>query len=229
MGGFTLRENGMYVRFIWSRGVKGVRGRAVTKAGSPLQRDGPRPLTAAPAPARAWRNRRALRRESEDLVRSMPIPAPFDLEEIVTNIETERGRHSASKALPDHIAPATGICGLWIRHDRHPLDLALHARGGSPWHERHHAGQGARRGAGHAACASWLAPLSSQKGDCRGRAAGPSSLYLDTLPGMCSPRPKGTVRRDTRPPCCTPDTAPPQEDGCTTSPASPRRRAGVSG
>ncbi|MFD9038793.1 hypothetical protein [Streptomyces bottropensis] len=106
------------------------------KAGNAQQTDWPRPLTAALAPAKAWRNRRALRRESEDLVRSMPIPDPFDLEELIANIEAERSRRIVIKALPDYLASATGICGLWVRHDTRPLDLLLHVRGGSPWHER---------------------------------------------------------------------------------------------
>ncbi|MFE0357551.1 hypothetical protein ACFW2K_26520 [Streptomyces nigra] len=67
---------------------------------------------------------------------SMPIPDPFDLDQLIANIEAARGRRIAIKVLPDRIAAATGICGLWVKHDTLPVDLLLHARGGSPWHER---------------------------------------------------------------------------------------------
>ncbi|MGW0867000.1 hypothetical protein [Streptomyces sp. FR1] len=67
---------------------------------------------------------------------SMPIPDPFDLDQLIANIEAARGRRIVIKALPDRIAAATGICGLWVKHDTRPVDLLLHARGGSPWHER---------------------------------------------------------------------------------------------
>ncbi|MEV7887467.1 hypothetical protein ACWD3I_25780 [Streptomyces sp. NPDC002817] len=66
----------------------------------------------------------------------MPLPDPFDVKQLIANIENVRGRRIVIKMLPDHIACATGICGLWVRHDSRPVDLLLHMRGGSPWHER---------------------------------------------------------------------------------------------
>jgi hypothetical protein len=67
----------------------------------------------------------------------MPLPdPPYELDQLVANIEEARGRRIVMKPLPDELAHMTGFCGLWIKHDTRPLDLILHIRGGSPRHER---------------------------------------------------------------------------------------------
>ncbi|MGW7822396.1 hypothetical protein ACWGLF_30780 [Streptomyces puniciscabiei] len=66
----------------------------------------------------------------------MPLPEPFDLDQLVRNMEEARGRRIVMKPLPDRIAGVTGICGLYVRHDTRPLDLIFHVSSGSPWHER---------------------------------------------------------------------------------------------
>lgn len=100
------------------------------------QRRGSGIVTGALEQLRARRGRRLVRHETERLVASMPIPRPFDLDRFVANIEQARGRRIVLKAMPTHFAHLTGFCGLWIKHDVHPLDLILHLEGGSPAHER---------------------------------------------------------------------------------------------
>ncbi|MER6383427.1 hypothetical protein [Streptomyces sp. NPDC001250] len=66
----------------------------------------------------------------------MPLPEPFDLDQLVRNMEQARGRRIVMKPLPDRIVGVTGICGLYVRHDTRPLDLIFYVNSGSPWHER---------------------------------------------------------------------------------------------
>ncbi|MFI1890275.1 hypothetical protein [Streptomyces jumonjinensis] len=80
---------------------------------------------------------RALREEIERLVASMPVPAPtFSLPGLVSAIEQERQRRIHLMAIPDQLLGRTSVCGLWIKHRDRPVDLILHARSPSPYHER---------------------------------------------------------------------------------------------
>ncbi|MGW5679619.1 hypothetical protein ACWEV4_31845 [Streptomyces sp. NPDC003860] len=90
-----------------------------------------------PAMAKERGRRRALREETERLVVSMPIPEPaFSLTGLVENIERARQRRIHLMAIPDHLLGRTSVCGLWIKHRERPVDLILHARSPSPYHER---------------------------------------------------------------------------------------------
>lgn len=75
------------------------------------------------------------KRESERLIASMPLPDPFDFDQLVGNIAEARGRQIVMKPLPDHLTGLDGLCGLLVKHDTHPVDLILHPKGCSPRHE----------------------------------------------------------------------------------------------
>ncbi len=80
------------------------------------------------------RRRRALQTEAEDIVASMPIPRPFDLDRLVANIQEVRGRQIAFVPIPDALVADTGLCGLWVKHASEPIDLILHAQSASVFH-----------------------------------------------------------------------------------------------
>ncbi|MFG3410049.1 hypothetical protein [Streptomyces sp. NPDC048142] len=65
----------------------------------------------------------------------MPLPDPFDFDQLVGNIAEAGGRQIVMKPIPDHLTGLDGMCGLLIKHDTHPVDLILHPRGYSPSHE----------------------------------------------------------------------------------------------
>ncbi|MGW0363367.1 hypothetical protein [Streptomyces sp. NPDC002990] len=65
----------------------------------------------------------------------MPLPDPFDFDQLVRNIAEVRGRRIVIKPLPEHLTGIDGMCGLLVRHDTHPVDLILHLKGRSPSHE----------------------------------------------------------------------------------------------
>ncbi|WP_371618367.1 hypothetical protein [Streptomyces sp. NBC_00454] len=74
-------------------------------------------------------------RESERLIASMPLPDPFDFDQLVGNMAEASGRQIVMKPIPDHLTGLEGVCGLLIKHDTHPVDLILHPKGRSPPHE----------------------------------------------------------------------------------------------
>ncbi|WP_326650519.1 MULTISPECIES: hypothetical protein [unclassified Streptomyces] len=74
-------------------------------------------------------------RESEHLLASIPLPEPFDFDQLVGNIAEASGRQIVMKPIPDHLTGLDGMCGLLIKHDTHPVDLILHPKGCSPSHE----------------------------------------------------------------------------------------------
>ncbi|MCP3819275.1 hypothetical protein NLX86_14540 [Streptomyces sp. A3M-1-3] len=65
----------------------------------------------------------------------MPLPDPFDFDQLVGNIAEASGRRIVIKPIPDHLTGIDGMCGLLIKHDTHPVDLILHPKGCSPSHE----------------------------------------------------------------------------------------------
>ncbi|MCX4826675.1 hypothetical protein OG883_44345 [Streptomyces sp. NBC_01142] len=75
----------------------------------------------------ARRQRRALRKETDSIVESMPVPSPFDLDEFIENIERARGRSIHLIEIPDQLIGLIGVCGLWIKHRTKPFDFIFHA------------------------------------------------------------------------------------------------------
>ncbi|MCY0935193.1 hypothetical protein [Streptomyces sp. H34-S4] len=65
----------------------------------------------------------------------MPLPDPFDFDQLVGNIAEAGGRQIVMKPIPDHLTGLDGMCGFLIKHDTHPVDLILHPKGCSPSHE----------------------------------------------------------------------------------------------
>ncbi|MFD7701418.1 hypothetical protein [Streptomyces caelestis] len=65
----------------------------------------------------------------------MPLPDPFDFDQLVGNIAEARGRRIVMRPIPDHLTGLDGTCGLLVKHDTHPVDLVLHPAGRSPSHE----------------------------------------------------------------------------------------------
>lgn len=82
------------------------------------------------------RGRRALRREAREIVASMPVPVPFDLDTLVANISAARQRRIVLMPIPDQLLGDTGLCGLWIKHRTEPLDLILHMNTPSSFHRQ---------------------------------------------------------------------------------------------
>ncbi|MFJ6781622.1 hypothetical protein [Streptomyces yangpuensis] len=70
--------------------------------------------------------------DSERLIATMPLPDPFDFDQLVGNIAKASGRRIVMKPIPDHLTGLDGTCGLFIPHDTHPVDLILHPKGRSP-------------------------------------------------------------------------------------------------
>ncbi|MBO8184226.1 hypothetical protein [Streptomyces spirodelae] len=70
---------------------------------------------------------RAVIRESKKIVRSMPIPRPFQMDAFIERIEAERCRRVKLVPLPDRLLGRTGLSGLWLWHEELPLDLILHS------------------------------------------------------------------------------------------------------
>ncbi|MEU9145082.1 hypothetical protein [Streptomyces sp. NPDC048349] len=62
----------------------------------------------------------------------MPLPDPFDFDQLVANIAEASGRQVVMKPIPDHLTGLDGVCGLLVRHDTRPVDLILHPKGRSP-------------------------------------------------------------------------------------------------
>lgn len=79
---------------------------------------------------------RAIRREARRIVTQMPLPRPFDLDQLIANVEAVRGRRIKLLPLPDRLLGGTDICGLWLRHARLPLDLILHVETTTPYHRQ---------------------------------------------------------------------------------------------
>ncbi|MFD3680497.1 hypothetical protein [Streptomyces sp. NPDC058613] len=65
----------------------------------------------------------------------MPLPDPFDFDQLVGNIAEASGRQIVMKPIPDHLTGLDDVCGLLIKHDTRPVDLILHPKGSSPPHE----------------------------------------------------------------------------------------------
>ncbi|MGW6982608.1 hypothetical protein ACWGE1_24765 [Streptomyces sp. NPDC054932] len=65
----------------------------------------------------------------------MPLPDPFDFDQLVGNIAEASGRQIVMKPIPDHLTGLDGVCGLLVKHDTRPVDLILHHKGCSPPHE----------------------------------------------------------------------------------------------
>jgi hypothetical protein len=86
--------------------------------------------------AQGRRRKRALQREIEDIVASMPIPEPFELDVLIANIAEARGRRIVLMPIPDHLLGASGVCGLWIKHQTEPVDLILHVESTSVYHQQ---------------------------------------------------------------------------------------------
>lgn len=116
----------------------GPRVRSIRAAAAPLASRTACPHTAAfrqlSARREERRRRRALQAEAEQIVASMPIPQPFDLDLLVANIEEERGRRIEFVPIPDALVAQTGLCGLWVKHASEPIDLILHAHSASAFH-----------------------------------------------------------------------------------------------
>lgn len=74
-------------------------------------------------------------RDSEQLIASMPLPDPFDFDQLVGNIAAVSGRQIVIRPIPDHLTGLDGLCGLLVKHETRPVDLILHHRGCSPPHE----------------------------------------------------------------------------------------------
>ncbi|GLF98081.1 hypothetical protein [Streptomyces yaizuensis] len=86
--------------------------------------------------AKSRRTRRSRQIESHQIVDSMPLPLPFRLDGLIANIEEARGRRIHLIPIPDRLLSASGVCGLWIKHQTEPLDLILHVKSASRFHER---------------------------------------------------------------------------------------------
>lgn len=81
-------------------------------------------------------NRRAIRRECQELLAQMPVPQPFTLDGLITGIESERGRRIKLVAIPDHLLTNTDVCGLWLQLDGVPVDLILYVEGTTAFHRQ---------------------------------------------------------------------------------------------
>ncbi|MFF4933229.1 hypothetical protein ACFY2H_30725 [Streptomyces griseofuscus] len=118
----------------------GPRIRSIKGAAEPLLSRVPSPHTAAlrqlSSHREGRRQRRELQQEVEEIVASMPIPEPFDLDRLVANIEEVRNRQIAFVPIPDALVADTGLCGLWVKHASEPIDLILHAQSASPFHQQ---------------------------------------------------------------------------------------------
>ncbi|WP_446593630.1 hypothetical protein [Streptomyces sp. LARHCF249] len=86
-------------------------------------------------PLRAGRLHFRAERESERLIAGMPLPDPFDFDQLVGNIAQARGRQIVMKPIPDHLTGLDGVCGLLVKYGARPVDLVLHPKGRSPSHE----------------------------------------------------------------------------------------------
>ncbi|MGW1815418.1 hypothetical protein ACWEN4_19360 [Streptomyces violaceorubidus] len=84
----------------------------------------------------AWQRRRTLRRDVSEIVDSMPIPVPFDLDQLISNIEAARGRRIILMPVPDHLLGSSGVCGLWLKHQNKALDVILHVDSTSAYHRQ---------------------------------------------------------------------------------------------
>ncbi len=78
---------------------------------------------------------RQAEQDSERLVAAMPVPDPFDLDQLVGNLAAASGRQIVLRPIPAHLTGLDGACGLLVRHDTRPVDLILHRAGRSPSHE----------------------------------------------------------------------------------------------
>jgi hypothetical protein len=58
---------------------------------------------------------RELRKECEAGLADLPIPAPFSIAGLVTNMEAARGRTIALHELPDRLARVNSACGLRLK------------------------------------------------------------------------------------------------------------------
>ncbi|MER7684534.1 hypothetical protein [Streptomyces sp. NPDC097610] len=79
-------------------------------------------------------SRRAVRKECRVLLAQMPVPRPFSLDRLISNIETARGRRIKLVAIPDRLLDNTDVCGLWLRLDGAPVDLILYVQGTTAFH-----------------------------------------------------------------------------------------------
>lgn len=55
----------------------------------------------------------------------MPIPTPFEFETFIENIEEARSRSIHLMPIPDLLIGLIGVCGLWIKHQRLPLESSF--------------------------------------------------------------------------------------------------------
>ncbi|MFE1189978.1 hypothetical protein [[Kitasatospora] papulosa] len=123
---------------VWGTEVSGERIRSIKKTSAPLLSRVSCPSVAAlrrlSTHREGRRQRRELQSEVAAIVASMPIPAPFDLDRLVANVEEARGRRIVFVPLPDALVADTGLCGLWVKHASEPIDLILHAQSASAFH-----------------------------------------------------------------------------------------------
>ncbi|MFE7353560.1 toxin [Streptomyces sp. NPDC057543] len=58
---------------------------------------------------------RELRKECEDGLADLPIPAPFSVDALVANMEAARGRTIVLHEMPDRLARVNAACGLRLK------------------------------------------------------------------------------------------------------------------
>jgi len=76
---------------------------------------------------------KGLRRRSEQRLRGIRVPAPFDLDAFCGEVAARRGRPLIRRAVPGLSADAP--CGLWVATDR--ADHVFYDPGTSPLHAEH--------------------------------------------------------------------------------------------
>jgi hypothetical protein len=75
--------------------------------------------------------RRRFRKRCADLLRTLPMPVPFDVRRLCELLADQRGRPIRLVAMPG----LTGVCGLWAATDT--TDMIFYERDTTPPHQEH--------------------------------------------------------------------------------------------
>ncbi|MCX5311818.1 toxin [Streptomyces sp. NBC_00154] len=78
---------------------------------------------------------RALRKECEAGLADLPIPAPFSVAGLVTNMEAARGRTIVLHEMPDRLARVNAACGLRLASGR--ISFVLYRRRPTAYQTQH--------------------------------------------------------------------------------------------
>lgn len=89
------------------------------------------PSSGPPSP----RSMRELRKECEESLAGLPLPAPFSVEGLVSAMEEARGRRIVLRELPERLVRPGGACGLRLATPG--VSLVLYRRRPTPYQTQH--------------------------------------------------------------------------------------------